>query len=264
MQPLAAPAVASLCDSLESVSADLAALMRSVSDPAPTAVGIWSIGETCAHVSGSAEYFLAALRGEVAPERLDEVDTSNVKALADFLERDPRRLADRLVAGERALVGHARAIHGDPPAYPFEGVEVPTSTVLGIELGELLVHGFDIARAAGLPWTIDRPAALLTLRAYLPLLPFNVDRVRAEGVHLDLEIRIRGMPAVVVHVANGAVRVTASDGGRVHAHLWADPAAYLLLMWNRVPVWRPLLSGQLLVWGRQPWRASELATLMMT
>ena len=195
MQPLVAPAVASLCDSLELVSADLAVVMRSVSDPAPTAVGFWSIGDTCAHVSGSSEYFLGTLRGEVALERLDEVDASNATASAEFLERDPRRLADRLVAGERALVGHARAIHGDPPAHPFEGIEVPTSTVLGIELGELLVHGFDIARAAGLPWTIDRPAALLTLRAYLPLLPFNMDRVRAEGVHLDLEMRIRGMDA---------------------------------------------------------------------
>ena len=69
---------------------------------------------------------------------------------------------------------------------------------------------------------------------------------------------------MVVHVADGALTVTAPDAGRVHAHLSADPAAYLLLMWNRVPIWRPLLSGQLLVWGRQPWRAGELATLMVT
>lgn len=31
--------------------------------------------------------------------------------------------------------------------------------------------------------------------------------------------------------------------GRVRAHLSADPAAYLLLMWDWIPVWRALLSG---------------------
>jgi hypothetical protein len=238
--------------------------MRSVSDPARTAVGFWSIGDTCAHVSGSGGYFLGALRGEVELERIDEVDSSNAKGLADSPERDPGRLADRLVVGERALVQHARAVGDDPPAHPFEGVEVPMSTVLGIELGELLVHGFDIARAAGLPWTIDRRDALLTLRAYLPLFPFTLDPVRAVGVHLDLEMRIRGMAPIVVHVADGTLTVASPAGGRVHAHLWADPVAYLLLMWARVPVWRPLLSGQLLIWGRQPWRAGELASLMLT
>ena len=41
----------------------LAAVMRQVRDPAVRAVGVWSIGETAAHVSGSSGYFLAAARG---------------------------------------------------------------------------------------------------------------------------------------------------------------------------------------------------------
>jgi hypothetical protein len=236
--------------------------MRQISDPSRHAVGTWSIGETAAHVSGSGAYFLASLRGEVELERLDEVDTGNALALTQFPERDTRVLADRLVKGGEALVAYARKVHGDPPATPFAGVEVPLSTVLGIELGELLVHGHDIARAAGLPWEIDKADAIATLQASLPMLPFLLDTERAAGVRLAVDLRVRGMRPVLVRVEDGSLSVEDPDGQYVDLHIAVDPAAYLLLTWNRIPPWQPILRGQLLVWGRRPWRVNELAALL--
>ena len=99
-----------LCDALLDTSSALAAMMRQVRDPTVRAVGVWSIGETAAHVSGSSRYFLAAARGEAVLERLDDVDRSNARALATDPERDPGRLADRLETGEQALVGFARQV----------------------------------------------------------------------------------------------------------------------------------------------------------
>jgi uncharacterized protein (TIGR03083 family) len=253
--------VTPLCDELLDTSAGLASVMRQVADPTVSAVGVWSIGETAAHVSGSSRYFLAAARGASSLERLDEVDQSNAHALADDPERDPSRPAERLETCEQALVGFARQVDGDPAVHPFAGVEVPLSSLLAIELGELLVHGFDIARAAHLPWSIDPAAARLALQGYLPLMPYTLDVSRAHGVRLALEIRIRGMQAVVVTIADDALVVHASGEQRVDAHIAATPTAYLLLMWNRIPPWRPLLSGQLLIWGRRPWRALELGRL---
>ena len=253
--------VTPLCDVLLETSSALAAVMRRVTDPTVRAVGVWSIGETAAHVSGSSRYFLAAARGEGGLERLDDVDRSNAQALAADPERDPGRLADRLASGERALVGFARQVEGDPQVSPFAGVEVPLSTLLAIELGELLVHGFDIARAARLPWTIDPTAAIRTLRGYLPLMPHTLNVARAHDVRLTVEIRIRSMRPVVVSIADDELVVDESGERRVDAHIAAAPTAYLLLMWNRIPPWQPLLSGQLLIWGRRPWRALELARL---
>jgi uncharacterized protein (TIGR03083 family) len=253
--------VRALCDALLGTAAALAAVMRQVTDPTVRAVGVWSIGQTAAHVSGSSRYFLAAARGDGVLERLNEVDQANAQALATDPERDPRQLADRLETGEHALVAFARQTDGDPAVHPFEDVEVPLSTLLAIELGELLVHGFDIARAAHLPWSIDRAAALLTLQGYLPLMPYTLDEKRAHGVQLALEIRIRGMQPVVVSIADDELVVHESGEQRVDAHIAAAPIAYLLLMWNRIPPWQPLLSGQLLIWGRRPWRALELARL---
>ena len=155
----------------------------------------------------------------------------------------------------------ARQVDGDPAVHPFAGVEVPLSTLLAVELGELLVHGFDIARAAHLPWSVEPTAALLTLQGYLPLMPYMLDVARAQGVRLALEIRIRGTQPVVVTIANDALVVHESGGQQVDAHIAAAPTAYLLLTWNRIPPWRPLLSGQLRIWGRRPWRALELGRL---
>ena len=256
--------VGALCDTLALSRAQLSAVMRQITDPSPTAVGTWSIGETAQHMSGSAEYFLAAALGEADLERLDEVDASNARELAANPERDPRVLAERFDKGGEALVAFARQVDGDPTVTPFAGVEVPLSALLGLELGEVLVHGRDIAQAAGLPWHIDPLHALLTLEAYLPLLPFTLDRQRAAGVRLALELRVRGIRPIVVRIQDGTLVVEDFRGQEVDAHLSAEPVTYLLLMWNRISPWKPLLRGQLFAWGRRPWRVTELGSLLVT
>ena len=260
---LAAPGIRPLCTALTTSSAALAEVMRQVTDPTPIAVGHWSVGETAAHVSGSADYFVATARGERAPHRLDEGDAASAQWLSEHPERDPRVLAARLEAGERALVALAEHVTGDPLVTPFEGVQVPLSSVLAVELGELLVHGHDIASASGLPWRIDPDAARLALQGYVALFPSMLDPTRAQGVRLALEIRVRGMEPVGVSIADGRLTVGDPRELRVDAHLAATPDAYLLLMWNRIPRWKPVLRGQLMVWGRRPWRAGELGGLMV-
>lgn len=258
------PSVARLCDALLTSSSALAAVMRQVTDPAAPAVGTWAIAETAAHVSRSADHFMPAARGEAGPERLDEVDAANAQALSDDPERDLRTLADRLECGERALVDHARQTDGDPLVRPFAGVEVPLSTLLGVELGELLVHGFDIAKAAGLPWHVDPQAALMTVQTYIPLLPYMLDTSRTGGVRLSLQIRVRGLTPVVVKISDDRLTLHEGHDGPVDAHVVAAPSDYLLLTWNRIPAWRSLVTGKLFVWGRRPWRATELAKLLLT
>lgn len=250
------------CAAIEDTGARLAALMRQIDDPTPIAVGEWSIGDTAHHVADSVGYFLGTARGEIAPERLDEVDAGNAQLLADDPERDPRTLADRFEHDTEALVNYARTVAGDPPVHAFEGIEVPLSTLLGVELGERLVHGFDIARAAGLPWHIDQRHAVLTHQAYLPLLPHLLDAQRAADTRLRLALHIRGMDQVVIVIEHARLQVADGSLRPVDAHLVVDPVSYLLLSWRRIGQLRPMLTGKLVVWGRRPWRAGALQTLL--
>ncbi len=256
--------VAEMCDALEEAGARCAALMSRMDDPAPIAVGAWTIGDTARHVVGSAGYFLGTARGEIAPERLDEVAAGNAADLAADSERDPRRLASRFERGHAALIGYARGVDGDPVVRPFADVEVPMSSLLGVELGEVLVHGFDMARAARLPWRIEPRHAVLVHQAYLPLLPHTLDARRAAQIRLRLEMRIRGMDRYVIVVENAKLYTEEPSRSPVDAHLSADPASYLLLVWQRIGPLRPMLRGQLIAWGRRPWRAMALQGLIST
>jgi uncharacterized protein (TIGR03083 family) len=242
---------------------ELASLLRQIDDPSPKAVGVWSIGETANHVAGSHEYFLTAARG--APlESLDEVDAGNARSLAADPERDPSVLADRLEAGAKELVRYARTVDGNPTVEPFIGVHVPLSTLLAIELAELLVHGYDIARATGLPWRIMPSDAVAAQREFVALLPYLLDKKRSAGVRVSAELRIRGMEPLWVGVRDGVVELESPAGQKVDFTLSADPATYLLMSFNRVGPLRQLLRGRLLVWGRRPWKIRTFQSIFTT
>ena len=259
-----APSVEALCNALTASADRLSAIMRQVNDPSPRAVGTWTIGETAQHVSGAPEYFLAAARGQAELRRLDAAEAGNARDLAVNPERNPQILADRLGRGEQALAAYAREADGDPLVCPYAGVEVPLSTLLGVALGELLVHGFDIARAAGVPWHIERAHAVLVIQAGLPLLPYTLDKDRAAGVRLAIDLRLRAIAPFIVRVEDSALTVEPGHGQRVDCHISADPGVYLLLAFNRIGPVKPMLRGKLITWGPRPWRVNDLQALLKT
>lgn len=256
--------VDAVCTALVRNAEQLAAVLRQIRDPAPKAIGIWSIGETANHVAGSHEYFLAAARGEAALEGLDEVDAGNAQSLAEDPERDPSVLADRLEGGVKELVRYAGTVEGNPAVTPFIGVEVPLSTLLAVELGEVLVHGYDIAHAAGLPWRIEASDALVAHREFLPLFPYLLDEKRSAGARVNAEMRIRGMDPFVVSVHDGILELEEATGQKVDFTMSVDPAVYLLMYFNRVNPLSQMLRGKLLLWGRRPWKIGTFQSVFIT
>jgi uncharacterized protein (TIGR03083 family) len=254
---------AELCGYLSEASSAFAAMLRGVRDPEVPAIGEWNAGEAAAHASNSSRHFLATLRGDaIEREEYDRIAESNARALADDPERDPRRLADRLEHGERELVAFVHDTDGDPLVEPFAGIQVPVSTVLAIELGELLVHGYDVGRAADLPWRIDPRQAAVMLEGLWPLLPFVVDPRRAAGSSASWDLRIRHGTRRLLVLDRGVLRVDVPSGAVADCHMSAEPVAFVLLTYGRVGAWRPIVAGKLLAWGRRPWRAFMLQAIL--
>ncbi|MCJ7779345.1 MAG: maleylpyruvate isomerase N-terminal domain-containing protein, partial [Acidimicrobiia bacterium] len=160
--------VDSLSRALTEAGNDFASMLRRVRDPDRAAIGSWTVGETAAHVARSAGYFLEVARGETTPIALDDVADHNDEFLAGNPERDPHVLADRFENDELALLTYAGSLDSDASVELFDRVVVPVSTLLAVELGEVLVHGYDIAGASGLDWPIASDQAALAVGGLLP------------------------------------------------------------------------------------------------
>jgi Mycothiol maleylpyruvate isomerase N-terminal domain len=237
----------------------VAELLGQVKNPGAPAIGIWSVAETAAHLSHSSPSFLDAARGTaVELEDLSDNAASSVRDVAADPERDLGVLAARIEQGERSLATYARSVQGDPTVTPFQWVEVPLSAMLGIELAELLVHGHDIAHASQLPWPIDPYDAEIALRGVVAMVPHMVDARRAARLNMSCEIRVRSGFRAVVTVDDGHARTVFSGRPDVDCRLSVEPAAFLLLSYNRVGRLRPALTGKVVPWGRRPWLVLRL------
>jgi hypothetical protein len=93
----------------------------------------------------------------------------------------------------------------------------------------------------------------LLFDAYTFFLPHYVHPENAKGVHLCYDIRVRGGSRVFFVIDDGTLRVEPPSKRRVDCHISADPAAFLLVGYNRVPQLRQALTGKLFAWGRKPW-----------
>lgn len=126
--------------------------------------------------------------------------------------------------------------------------------VTGTELGELLVHGHDIAKATGQPWPVADDDARLAPRAALRLVPAYVSPDTARGHTGGYDLRIRGGPRLVTRFTEGRASLEQPEGAPVDCHILAAPVALLLVLYGRTPQWGPIAKGQLVTWGRRPWR----------
>jgi len=257
-------AVDSLSRALTEAGNAFASMLRRVKDPDRPAIGVWTVGETAAHAAHSPKYFLEAAQGTTELAALDDVADHNAEFLSNDPERDPRVLANRFENNELALTTYTGTLDGDPAVEVFDGVVVPMSTLLAVELGEVLVHGYDIAGASGLNWPIAAEHAALTVGGLLPILPHVIDPAKAAGFDARFAFRIRGGIEATFVFDNGVLQIEEAGTEPVDCHLSVDPATYLLLSFDRINPTIPTLQGKIVAWGRRPWLAFKVASQFKT
>jgi Mycothiol maleylpyruvate isomerase N-terminal domain len=272
-------------DALREEVRRVTALLRSIDDPRPGAVGQWNLGEVATHLSqawsglpGLARQDLAPLREAVlnpageagaSPLRsIGELSQATVRAVNSDPERNLRVLADRIET--RAQDYFSACVQADPLAprpWLVQGSTVPQSMLTYHLLNETVMHGYDIAHAAGRRWRIDPDHAAMVVEGFLiPVIralgSAMVDADAAAGVRASYGLRIRGGDRYHFIFNDGALRVEDPTARQVDCHISADPVAFLMVAWARRSQWPAIAAGKLLAWGRKPWLGPKFRGLM--
>lgn len=137
---------------LEPAARRMAVLLSGIADrqlEAPTPCPAYTLGGLIEHVGGLAQAFRAAAAKELGPLTSQGPDPDTAELDDDWRTTVPRHL-DALVAAWR----RPEAWEGMTQA---GGVDLPGEAAGVVALDELVIHGWDIARASGQPYDVDEP-----------------------------------------------------------------------------------------------------------
>jgi hypothetical protein len=283
---VATPVWAEAQDALRDMVGRLTAMMRAIPDATAAGVGQWSVAEVAMHLSQAWVAVPGLARGDISeiyqvvPSAAAtpgdsligdvwELGEATKQGVASDQERNVRVLADRIDARAAAFFADAQGKLADEPRpWLVAGITVPRWVLTCHLLNETIVHGYDMAKSAGVKWKIDRPYAAIVLRGFIvqvinALEPHAmVDQAMAAGLHLRYDLRLRGSERVTFVFDDGALHIDGPATERVDCHISADPAALLLVTWARQSQWSAIARGKLLAWGRKPWLGPKFRSLM--
>jgi len=257
--------------SLEVAATRVAELLRTVRQPEAPALGEWNVAQLATHLSHAFDVVPGLARGTQASPlgKLWDLAGLTTGFVGEDPERDLGALAERIETRAAAfLKATAGSSADDSRPWLIKGTAVPLTVLTCHLLNESVIHGYDIAKADGRPWPIDRTAAALIFEGFiLPVFqtvdPHDlVDQERAAGRHLRYDIRLRGAGSFSMVFDDGAVTIEGPSTEKVDCHLSVDPAAFLLVAWGRISQWQAIPKGQLLAWGRRPWLGLQLRGML--
>ena len=254
-------------DALARLGARVVALVRSIQDPAAGTRGLeWSLAETAVHVLQTTRSYEAGLTGELQPETevadvVDVIARKNREEIESEPERAPAKIASALDDALRGFVAAARAAGPDRIAvFSTEYSATGTGVVCAL-IGELAIHGWDIARSIGARWDVERDASLFAAYASAAAAPLVLDSSAAAGVDVHVRIKLRGGIPFSIRVRDGRAWSEQSDEVP-EATIAGDPFAYLLAAYGRTGPILPMLRGRLVAYGRRPWKLLTLAKVL--
>lgn len=244
-------------------------IVRAPDTPIPRSE--WTIREAAAHVVASLGDYGDWLSGTRSLRAADptlgptnaQIRAVNADRMREVEDWDLHALAKATAETVDRFLAATEGRPGDSPCDWYDKRPSTLAQMTGVMLGEVLLHGYDMAGAVRAPWRIGREEATLVVLGALALLPAYVDERAAHGVRASYAIGIRGGPIVGVRFEDGSAQVDAPPRLPVDCRISADPVALLLVSYGRIGPWGPALRGRMLAWGRKPWLAPRFASLIL-
>lgn len=244
-----------------SLYAEFAAMLRAgdYDDPIPHLE--WNVGQLGKHILGGLRaYRAAALDDAEIWTDLESGDEQNLRLLSSIPEKTTAEIADAIPDALRNLQDAWRS-RGTGPLTWSGGVKIDARTTAGLLLADLLVHGWDLSRALKRPWKIERSDAVDAMDAAFVLAPHFLTPAAATFTG-TYEVRFRGDGRRVIAFDRGKLTVSEDTDAPVDCRLSADPVAFMLTSYGRLPVWRTAATGGILAFGKKPWLAFKFKSLL--
>lgn len=231
----------------------LAELMRTTSDPSPTAVGYWTVGDVSGHLTQVyGGYPIMASGGPSFVSDKDKMPETYDAYLSDNPERDPRVLADRVERGLDEFLELARQMEPETPISWHGGIRIPIVVLLAIAVEEASLHGFDIAQAQNREWKVAPVDAELALKGLSVVVPHFLTP-EGKQAEASFRVKLRGNGPITFRFGGGALAVDSADEGPVDCRISAAPVEFLLVGSGRMGQWGPIAKGKIAAYGRKPW-----------
>jgi len=243
-------------DALEVVAGRVATVVRALPDlTTPLANSEhWTVREAAVHLVNYAGIYADIAQGMESPVRAlnrENLLVENDMRIADVPETDPAKVADLLLEAVDTLLEGTASLPGEQPVVFHGGTPLDVAGLVGNSLGEFMLHGYDIAEAAGVPWPIDPEHAQLVLYGYAPCYGKIVNPKTAQGLNAGFGVEIRGGAAFTVRFTDGVYGVEPA-GSAVDCTISADPAAFLLVGSGRLSPWSAMALGLFAPGGADP------------
>ena len=225
----------------------------------------WTADDVVAHVISATEIYADILRGRGSPYDAlspDAIAARNDADVAAFTDRRPGAMAKRLQAAIADVLAELRRDERRQSVAYHAGVTLAPASVASLLLGEVAVHGHDVAVAQRRPWTVGGEIADLIMHGVAAVMPHYVDRARARDVHTTYQVHLRGQTTYTLRFDGPDLRVGTGWRGPVDCHISADPWTYLLAGYGRIGPIMPALTGGVVAYGRRPWLALRLPRLI--
>ena len=194
----------------------------------------------------------------LAVTNVDTVATVNAHVLRHFAERDPRVLADRMDEAVEAVLAGSEGLDPATPIGWLGGSRVPVAGVVAHLVNELLVHGWDIARARRVDWPMpDEHCALYWELFFCGMLRLEYGTllnttVRMPRRPIAVRFTSRHTPPETIVLRDGRVGL-APPGAPYDVRVRFRPARFNLMLFGRVSPLRAALRRDVVVGGPRPW-----------
>jgi len=218
----------------------------------------WNTLEVAAHVvSVLRGYRRSAEDGVPLWRTPTEGPAENQRLLDSTPEREPSELAAAVDIEAERFRAALDAVDGVIPM--FGDIVADPEIAIGVNLGDVVIHGVDLSRALARDWRIDPADAVRVARGVYTIIPGFVDPDAARRLRATIGLTLRGGPSWGFTFDNGRLRVEEGRPARADCRILAAPVGLMLASYGRQSQARTLLSGAVLAYGRKPWLATRFS-----